>query len=241
MLASSSEKGTVIRVFGLPDGDKKFEFRRGSYSAKIYSIGFNLKSTLMAVSSDTETVHIFKLTGSGGGNGSGTSRSGGGSGSTNDWENGEDRYQSNGNSLLGTGSGAGGDLTRASYDAIVEQKRKELSSTAQRKKSLSSLTRGIAGAASNFLLPTQVTNLFDPQRDFAYLKLPVHGVKSIVGISSTSPQIMVVTSEGLFYSYTIDLEKGGECILQKSYSLLDGIDSNGGGGSNTSNGNGHGL
>lgn len=40
---------------------------------------------------------------------------------------------------------------------------------------------------------------------------------------------MVVTSEGVFYSYAIDLENGGECVLQKSYSLLDGIgdDSNG--------------
>lgn len=34
---------------------------------------------------------------------------------------------------------------------------------------------------------------------------------------------MVVTSEGVFYSYAIDLENGGECILQKSFSLLDGI------------------
>ena len=41
---------------------------------------------------------------------------------------------------------------------------------------------------------------------------------------STSPQVMVVTSEGLFYSYAIDLESGGECVLQKSYSLLDGND-----------------
>lgn len=34
---------------------------------------------------------------------------------------------------------------------------------------------------------------------------------------------MVVTSEGIFYSYAIDLEHGGECVLQKSYSLLDGM------------------
>ncbi|GAA5893737.1 phosphoinositide binding protein ATG18 [Sporobolomyces salmoneus] len=232
LLASSSEKGTVIRVFGLPDGEKKYEFRRGSYSAKIWSIGFNLKSTLMAVSSDTETVHIFKL---GTGNSSAT-RGGGGGGAGNDWENGEDRYSSSGSSQGMILGGGGGDLTTAGYDAIVAQKRKDLSSSAQRKKSLSSLTRGIAGGVSNFL-PSQVTGLFDPQRDFAYLKLPVHGVKSIVGISSTSPQIMVVTSEGLFYSYSIDLEKGGECILQKSYSLLDGIDSNGSGiGSGGANG-----
>lgn len=36
---------------------------------------------------------------------------------------------------------------------------------------------------------------------------------------------MVITSEGVFYSYTIDLENGGECILQKSYSLLDNVGS----------------
>ncbi|GAA6011894.1 hypothetical protein JCM11491_000094 [Sporobolomyces phaffii] len=239
LLASASEKGTVIRVFGLPDGDKKYEFRRGSYSARIWSIGWNLKSTLMAVSSDTETVHVFRL-------GAGATGAAGGSAGArgvagNDWENGEDRYNPGGPSASSQGqiTNGGGDLTPAGYDAIVEQKRKEHSSSAQRKKSLSSLTRGIAGGVSNFL-PSQVTGLFDPQRDFAYLKLPrgSHGVKSIVGISSSSPQIMVVTSEGLFYSYTIDLEKGGECILQKSYSLLDGIDNNGTGSSNGGSGNG---
>lgn len=41
----------------------------------------------------------------------------------------------------------------------------------------------------------------------------------------STPQVMVITSEGVFYSYTIDLENGGECILQKSYSLLDNVGS----------------
>lgn len=35
---------------------------------------------------------------------------------------------------------------------------------------------------------------------------------------------MVVSSEGLFYCYNIDLENGGECVLQKSHSLLEGMD-----------------
>ncbi len=29
---------------------------------------------------------------------------------------------------------------------------------------------------------------------------------------------MVVSSEGYFYSYSIDLENGGECSLMKQYS-----------------------
>ena len=31
------------------------------------------------------------------------------------------------------------------------------------------------------------------------------------------PQVMVLSSEGYFYSYNIDLENGGECSLMKQY------------------------
>lgn len=34
---------------------------------------------------------------------------------------------------------------------------------------------------------------------------------------STMPQVMVISSEGYFYSYNIDLENGGECSLMKQY------------------------
>ena len=34
------------------------------------------------------------------------------------------------------------------------------------------------------------------------------------------PQVMVVSSEGYFYSYSIDLENGGECSLMKQYSCV---------------------
>ena len=39
---------------------------------------------------------------------------------------------------------------------------------------------------------------------------------------------MVITSEGFFYQYNIDLENGGECVLLKQSSLLgSGDDMNG--------------
>lgn len=31
------------------------------------------------------------------------------------------------------------------------------------------------------------------------------------------PHVMVISSEGYFYSYNIDLENGGECSLMKQY------------------------
>jgi len=40
---------------------------------------------------------------------------------------------------------------------------------------------------------------------------------------------MVVTSEGYFYQYNIDLEGGGECVLLKQYSLLEDDDTTTGG------------
>ncbi|TPX73008.1 hypothetical protein SpCBS45565_g00338 [Spizellomyces sp. 'palustris'] len=61
MVATASDKGTVIRVFAVPTGQKLFQFRRGTYPARIYSISFNLDNTLLCVSSATDTVHVFKL------------------------------------------------------------------------------------------------------------------------------------------------------------------------------------
>ncbi|XP_051958415.1 WD repeat domain phosphoinositide-interacting protein 1 isoform X1 [Xyrauchen texanus] len=61
-LASASEKGTVIRVFSIPDGVKLFEFRRGMKRyVSISSLSFSADEQFLCASSNTETVHIFKL------------------------------------------------------------------------------------------------------------------------------------------------------------------------------------
>ncbi|KRZ07052.1 WD repeat domain phosphoinositide-interacting protein 2, partial [Trichinella zimbabwensis] len=62
LLASASEKGTVIRVFAIPGGQRLFEFRRGiKRCASIYSLAFSMDSAFLACTSNTETIHIFKL------------------------------------------------------------------------------------------------------------------------------------------------------------------------------------
>ena len=61
LLATASDKGTVIRVWSVPGAEKLYQFRRGTREARIYSINFNAMSTLLAVSSAHDTVHIFKL------------------------------------------------------------------------------------------------------------------------------------------------------------------------------------
>jgi len=61
-IATASEKGTVIRVFSTHDGSKLYELRRGlKRTASIYSLSFSPCGSFLACSSNTETVHVFKL------------------------------------------------------------------------------------------------------------------------------------------------------------------------------------
>lgn len=61
MLATASDKGTVVRVFSVPAGKRLYQFRRGSTAANVQSITFNQQSNMICVCSDSDTIHIFKL------------------------------------------------------------------------------------------------------------------------------------------------------------------------------------
>jgi len=61
-VATASVKGTVIRIFDTRDGAKLYELRRGlKRTASIFSLSFSPCGTFLACSSNTETVHVFKL------------------------------------------------------------------------------------------------------------------------------------------------------------------------------------
>lgn len=206
MLATASDKGTVIRVFSLPSADKLYQFRRGSYPARVYSIAFNQVSTLLAVSSATDTIHLFKI-----------GRSFDGSSSNNNSNN-EDLTSESSDRLANQTGMLGG------YEAFVNGKRRSSlsSSISQKGISLSKALTSGAGSISKHL-PRGVTEIWEPSRDFAFAKLPERGIETRIGLSSTLPQLMVVSSQGLFYSYSIDLENGGECTLIKQYNILDSL------------------
>ncbi|KAI6654808.1 WD repeat domain phosphoinositide-interacting protein 3-like [Oopsacas minuta] len=60
-LATASEKGTLVRVFDTGTAKIIHEVRRGTSSANIYCINFSKDSTMLCVSSDHGTVHVFLL------------------------------------------------------------------------------------------------------------------------------------------------------------------------------------
>ncbi|RKP13495.1 WD40-repeat-containing domain protein [Piptocephalis cylindrospora] len=157
MMATASDKGTVIRVFSLPDAQKLYQFRRGSYPARIYGISFNLVSTLLCVSSDSDTVHIFKLAGPGG-----SSDPAAGFGST---ASGSSGYGSGPLDKHGSPSGHADHPQGASPLA--------------RKSSVSKTFRKSMAS----YLPEMITEMWEPTRDFANLKLKGSGVQSLVALS----------------------------------------------------------
>jgi autophagy-related protein 18 len=274
MLATASETGTIVRVFSLPKGEKLFQFRRGTYPSSICSMSFNLASTLLSVSSASDTVHIFRLTNAGGANSNvgGNSTGGGerwsGGGHAKSFDSGESPTgspHSDGGDVAGLG---GDDSSSALAQQQPPNKRKTSGSLGSmfRRSSLI-MGKGVVSTLGSYL-PQTVTEMWEPQRDFAHIKvrkpsagsgagaaaLPLSassstrsvgasagasgggngagssgaeatsfsngGLRSVVAMSNNSPQVMVVTSDGGFSVYHIDMENGGEGYLVKQLACV---------------------
>lgn len=60
-LATASEQGTLIRVFSSVNCAKIAEFRRGVDPAFIFSLCFSPDSSMLAITSDKSTLHVFDV------------------------------------------------------------------------------------------------------------------------------------------------------------------------------------
>jgi hypothetical protein len=61
LLATASEQGTLIRVYSTSNCTKVAELRRGVDPAYIFSIAISPNSSMLAVTSDKSTLHVFDL------------------------------------------------------------------------------------------------------------------------------------------------------------------------------------
>ena len=224
LMATSSEKGTIIRIFSIPDGKKLYQFRRGSMPARIYCMSFNATSTLLCVSSATETVHVFKLappsTSTSNGNGKPTSAS---SPPSSPLEN---RFSPRDRSVSPTASEDQSESSNFDGDPSAmpnaRQPRQPGFMSILRRTSQGVSTSLVSRAAG--YLPSSVTEMWEPQRDFAWARIPRGSnglpVRSVVAMANNVPHIMVATNEGDFYVYRVDLEKGGEGTLIRRFEYV---------------------
>ncbi|KZL83541.1 autophagy-like protein 18 [Colletotrichum incanum] len=254
LLATASETGTIIRVFSVPGGQKLYQFRRGTYPSTIYSMSFNLSSTLLCVSSTSDTVHIFRLGAPPPGNNSAAAAAESPASPRQDRWSRSRSYDSANESPVGSAAGsprsdlaepAGPSNGGGGGNAQQVNRRQSGSFSSMLRRSSQIMGRSVAGVVGSYL-PQTVTEMWEPLRDFAYIKIPkssnsptgpVRGgnsgsasqlpsgpLRSVVAMSSSSPQVMVVTSDGGFYVYNIDMEHGGEGYLVKQFSVIDGDD-----------------
>ncbi|CCH41382.1 putative WD repeat-containing protein [Wickerhamomyces ciferrii] len=295
LLATASDKGTIVRVFSIETGVKLYQFRRGTYPTKIYSLSFSQDNKFLTASSATETVHIFKLGSDDESNtNNNNQQQNTGEYAVSDeldpssFENPKNimkRVESSG-SEASQSSSKNRRISNASYDSvnsndITEDRIEPLIDISRRsvgrmiRKSSQNIGKKAAEKIGTFL-PPKLTSMLEPSRHFASLKVPASsGIKNIVSvgkelqipksglpsvftdqsnlddnidndedndqlkfsnnnvntsnISETSQDdgylklihVSVVSSEGYFYNYGLDPERGGDCILLNQYSLTD--------------------
>ncbi|KAG6013202.1 autophagy protein [Claviceps lovelessii] len=240
LLATASETGTIIRVFSVPRGQKLYQFRRGTYPSTIYSMSFNLSSTLLCVSSTSDTVHIFRLSSP-----VNTTVAAAIESPTSLRQQRWSRFKpdndadSPATSTVESPRSDAADLTvegGLSVGGKQGQRGSSGSFSGMFRRSSQLMSRGVAGVVGSYL-PHSVTEMWEPSRDFAFIKIPKSGsslvqplaprsssvasLRNVVAMSSSSPQVMVITSDGGFYVFNIDMEKGGEGYLVKQFSVFE--------------------
>ena len=220
VLATASDKGTIIRVFSLPDAHKLYQFRRGSMPSRIFSMSFNITSTLLCVSSATETIHIFKL---GPPNPLAVEEPTSPGKSSNFFAG--RRLSQGSESPLDAGDDG------AEPDALASINARKANGTFMGliRRTSQNVGTSLATTMGGYL-PKGVAEMWEPARDFAWIRLPKASagasptpgsLRSVVAMGSNTPQVMVVTNEGNFYVFSIDLIKGGEGTLTKQYSWVN--------------------
>lgn len=261
LLATASDKGTIIRVFAIPSAKKLYQFRRGSMPSRIYSMAFNATSTLLCVSSASDTVHIFKLATPGQLSSQADSAKRKDSmDSTSLRPRPRSSHSSHNNNAAASAireespapsESATDDLSRTTSnggDSIPVSQRKNNGTLLGMIRRTSQNVGTSFAASVGAYLPSAVSEMWEPTRDFAWFKVPKAStlsgqggdkggaagrsssgsgsglgsaapLKSVVAMSNNSPQVMVVTNEGHFYVFGIDLENGGEGSLLKVYEV----------------------
>lgn len=213
LLATASEKGTVIRVFEIPSAKKLYQFRRGSMPARIHCMSFNATSTLLCVSSATETIHIFRLSPAEAHDANSRLSASPATPYLDRPSNLRDRSVSPSSSI------DPGSVANLENDAAASQVNAGFMSMVRR--TSQNVSTSLVSRAAGYL-PSAVTEIWEPARDFAWVKIPKarngNPVKSVVAMAQGTPQVMVATSEGDFLIYSIDLEKGGEGALVRQFS-----------------------
>uniref|UniRef100_A0A0K8UXD7 WD repeat domain phosphoinositide-interacting protein 2 n=1 Tax=Bactrocera latifrons TaxID=174628 RepID=A0A0K8UXD7_BACLA len=202
LLATASERGTVIRVFCVKTGQRVQEFRRGvKRCVRIASLVFSVNSKFLCVTSNTETVHIFKI------------------------DEKAVMMPLEAEALKAANAAADKQPEKSSSSsANAEASGSDVVSSSPN----SGWSDYLSKAVSSYLLPTQVSDVLAQDRAFATAVLAQPGMRHICGLTYVQKdlKVLIASQEGFLYIHEFDAEQGGACKLQAVHDLrgaLDGV------------------
>lgn len=230
LLATASERGTVIRVFCVKNGQRVQEFRRGvKRCVRIASLVFAAGGDFLCASSNTETVHVFKI-------------------DVRAVEVaelkaiGECQLQSlsrdQANPFLHffllaevaakADSKAKETIARAAGSAAAPKTAKPLPEEVSEIPSAPVASWGgmFTKAVSSLLLPAQVSDVLAQDRAFATVALPQSGLKNICALTRIQKEqrLLIACEDGFLYMHEFNAERGGACKLLAVHDLRGALE-----------------
>ncbi|XP_061516812.1 WD repeat domain phosphoinositide-interacting protein 2 isoform X4 [Anopheles gambiae] len=195
LLATASEKGTVIRVFCVKNGQRVHEFRRGvKRHVSIGSLYFSTCASFVVASSNTETVHIFRI-------------------DPKAIEQAERRQ-----SVAIDAAAAAATSTGSSSDDDETQGGSDPAGAA----AAGGWGMGFLAKAVTSYLPTNVvTDVFTQDRAYATIQLAEPGLRyeCVMAKLEKETRLLLACEDGFLYIYSFEDSKGGECKLIRAHDL----------------------
>ncbi|EDW12183.2 WD repeat domain phosphoinositide-interacting protein 2 isoform X2 [Drosophila mojavensis] len=217
LLATASERGTVIRVFCVKNGQRVQEFRRGvKRCVRIASLVFAAAGDYLCASSNTETVHVFKI----------------------------DSRAVEVAELKAIAEVAAKSDSNAKEQATATTTTKTSSSSAAPAANTAGCTTEEAAEAtpggstaatwggmftkamSSLLLPAQVSDVLAQDRAFATVVLPQPGLRNICALTRVQKELrlLIACEDGFLYIHDFNAERGGVCKLLAVHDLRGALE-----------------